>query len=256
MFKKIFILAKLDHYVEGLIHVLSESKSNTVIACSDLDDECLEKYSEHQPDVLFIHNLSLDHPIARFLEKFKVECRNVKILIFGHHMENSSLINVVQSGAHGYITEGMSADQLFKAISCVCAGELWVERHILTELVRNSVELDLKIKEMITKKIEVFGRRLARREIDVFQLILKGLTTKEMSDELSLSQQSVKVYLGRIFKKLKVTNRAQLLLVAFEDICPVSNILLLFRSSLDGKNMDKLNVSDMARSTNEDGGDG
>lgn len=237
--KKIFILAKLDHYVEGLIHVVSTLKTNSVVACVEPGNDCWEKYTQQRPDVMLIHHLSVMQPMQTFFERFKGEYENIKILVFGHHMDDKFIFDVIRSGGHGYVTESMSGSQLLDAIDGICTGELWVERRILTEFVRNSVELQVKVKEIIKHKIEEFGNRLTSREIEVFQFILNGCSTKEISDELALSQQSVKVYLGRIFKKLNVNNRAQLLLVAFEEVSPISDFILLFRTVLGKRSLDK-----------------
>ena len=59
------------------------------------------------------------------------------------------------------------------------------------------------------------------------------MATKEIADEMRLSQQSIKLYFGRIFRKFDVTNRSQLILLAFEKVCPVSNMIKLFRITLD-----------------------
>jgi DNA-binding NarL/FixJ family response regulator len=120
-----------------------------------------------------------------------------------------------------------------RALRSVRAGEIWAERAVLSEFARSAVELEEMIEAIIQRKIESLGSTLSRREVDVFQLVLKGLSTKEIADELCLSQQSVKLYLGRVFKKFDVTNRAQLILMAFEQVCPVSNMIRLFRMTLD-----------------------
>lgn len=101
-----------------------------------------------------------------------------------------------------------------------------------TEFARSAVELEVMIETIIQRKIELLGKTLSRREVEVFQLVLKGLSTKDIADELALPQQSVKLYLGRVFMKFDVTNRAQLILMAFEQVCPVSNMIRLFRKTL------------------------
>ena len=237
--KKIFILAKMDHYVEGLIHIISTLKTNSVVACVEPGNDCFEKYTQLLPDVVLIHHLSIPYPMQAFFERFKVQYNNVKILVFGHRMDNTFLFDVIRSGAHGYVTESMTGGQLLSAIETVCADQLWAERRILSEFVRDSVELQVRIKEIIKGKIMGLGDRLTSREVDVFRFILNGFSTKEISDELALSQQSVKVYLGRIFKKFKVNNRAQLLLAAFEEISPVCDLIQLFRTVLDKRIVDK-----------------
>jgi len=65
--------------------------------------------------------------------------------------------------------------------------------------------------------------------------VIDGMATKNIAHELCISEQSVKLYLGRMFKKFEVTNRSQLILMAFQRVCPANNMIQLFRRSLDKK---------------------
>lgn len=230
---RIFILAAQDHYVEGLSHLLSSEPGNVISACVKPGDGCWEKFLVCLPDVLLVHHRAVAQPMAGFFARFKQVAPAVRILVFGQEMERAFLHRIVRAGADGYLNENMSGEQVRRALRSVRAGEIWAERAVLSEFARSAVELEEMIEAIIQRKIETLGSTLSRREVDVFQLVLKGLSTKEIADELCLSQQSVKLYLGRVFKKFDVTNRAQLILMAFEQVCPVSNMIRLFRMTLD-----------------------
>lgn len=234
---RIFILAELDHYVEGLAHVISSDAGNVISACVKPGDDCWNRFLAAQPDILLIHHHAVAQPVAPYLARFKQAVPGLRVLIFGHGMEKSYLHRIIRAGADGYINERMSGEQVRQALCSVRAGEIWAERAVLSEFARNAVELEDMIEAIIQRKIESLGSSLSRREVDVFQLVLKGLSTKEIADELALSQQSVKLYLGRVFKKFDVTNRAQLILMAFEQVCPVSNMIRLFRMTLDKRRL-------------------
>ena len=236
---RIFILAGMDHYVEGLAHVISSEPGNAISACVKPGDGCLDKFLACLPDVLLVHHTAVMQPFAGFFARFKKAAPSVRILVFGQYMESSFLQSIIRAGADGYISEKMSGEQVRRAMHSVRSGEIWAEREILSEFARSAVELEELIESIILRKIESLGSSLSRREIDVFQLVLKGLSTKEIADELSLSQQSVKLYLGHVFKKFDVTNRAQLILMAFEQVCPVSNMIRLFRMTLDKRRLKK-----------------
>lgn len=234
---RIFILAERDHYVEGLSHIIAADAANVVSACVKPGDGCWDRFLEIAPDVLLVHHRAVMQPIPGFIARFKQAVPDVRILVFGQGMEKTFLHRIIRAGADGYINERMSGEQVRQALCSVHAGEIWAERAILSEFARNAVELEDMIEAIIQNKIESLGSVLSRREIDVFQLVLKGLSTKEIADELALSQQSVKLYLGRVFKKFDVTNRAQLILMAFEQVCPVSNMIRLFRMTLDKRRL-------------------
>lgn len=235
--QRIFILAEVDHYVEGLSHIISADASNLVIACVRPGDNCWNRFLEARPDILLIHRRAVAQAAAPFFARFKQAVPGVRILVFGHELERVFLNRIIRTGADGYINENMSGEQVRRALHSVRAGEIWAERAVLSEFARSAVELEEMIESIILRKVEKLGETLSRREIDVFQLVLKGLSTKEIADELALSQQSVKLYLGRVFKKFDVSNRAQLILMAFEQVCPVSNMIRLFRMTLDKRRL-------------------
>ncbi len=234
---RIFILAEQDHYVEGLTHVISADAGNVVSACVKPGDGCWDKFLSTMPDILLVHHRAVMQPAAMFMARFKQAAPSVRILVFGQGLETDFLHRIIRAGADGYINERMSGEQVRKALSRVRAGEIWAERAVLSEFARSAVEFEEMIEAIIQRKIEGLGSVLSRREVDVFQLVLKGLSTKEIADDLSLSQQSVKLYLGRVFKKFDVTNRPQLILMAFEQVCPVSNMIRLFRMTLDKRRL-------------------
>ncbi|HMK44011.1 MAG TPA: response regulator transcription factor [Dissulfurispiraceae bacterium] len=94
-----------------------------------------------------------------------------------------------------------------KAIRIVMAGELWVGRDIMKAFV------------------EAYGARrgttgghdiLSTREREVVSYVCDGMTNKEIANTLKLSEQTIKAHLNRVFKKLNVTNRSQLVSVVSE----------------------------------------
>jgi len=118
-------------------------------------------------------------------------------------------------------------------------GRIWSERHILEDFAHNAIELESLIEDIIKSKIEQLGESLTPRESQVLQLVLNGLASREIAHDLHLSEQSVKLHPGCIFKKFEVTNRSQMILLAFERISPVSNMIRLFRSTLDKNRLEQ-----------------
>jgi DNA-binding NarL/FixJ family response regulator len=230
---RIFILAETDFYLEGMIHVIGRDPWNRIAACVKPGDNCWNHFIGTPTDVLMVHRSVVTAPMGAFFARFKSAAPQVRILVFGQGMDDDYLYRLIRSGADGYVRENLSGDQLLTSLRVVRSGQIWAERHILARFVRGVVELEDVIESIIQGKIESLGQSLTRRESQVFQLVLKGLSTKEISDELFLSQQSVKLYLGKIFQKFDVTNRSQLILMAFERVCPVSNMIRLFRMTLD-----------------------
>jgi len=230
---QIFVIADTGFYVDAVLQLIRQNEENTIIGCTSPGDECRAKLTKAQPDVVLVHKNVFTQPVPIIIQGIKDTLPEVKILVFGQEMDEGFLFRIISAGASGYINEKMTAEHLQRAISAVTKNEIWAERHILSEFVRNAVELEQMIEDIIQRKIENLGELLSKRESEIFELVLKGMSTKEIADYVCLSQQSVKFHLGRIFKKFDVTNRSQLILLAFERVCPVSNMIRLFRSTLD-----------------------
>lgn len=225
---RIFVLANPDFYLEGLLAVLTRSNDSRVVACVKPGDDCWNAFVSADVDVLLMHRQAvLDAPegFSRHLQ----HAPNLKVLVFGQDMSDEFLLKIVRAGAAGYINEKMSGEHLLVALQKVMAGELWVERRILQKLILRVVELE----EIINQAIESIRNILTKREAEIFGHVLGGLSTKEIAGEMHLSEQGVKLHLGNIFKKFDVSNKQQLILLTFQRVCPVSNVLRLFQIVLD-----------------------
>ena len=235
----IFIAAKSDFAVEGLVRMLSDSTENRVVACVEPSETCWDKLRAASPHVLLLHHLAVAQPITEFFARIVQAAPGVRIVVFGQHMDDAFLFSIIRAGASGYINENMSGENLLHALREVQAGRLWVERRILEATARAAIDVERTLENSIIENIDAVHKLLTKRESAVFRLVLEGLATKEIAEQLHLSEQSVKLHLGRIFKKFQVTNRSQLILQAFSKICPVSNVYRLIRMTLDKRRIEQ-----------------
>ena len=95
------------------------------------------------------------------------------------------------------------------------------------------MEVQGVIEKTIMERIDTVRTLLTPREATVLRYVLDGLVTKEIAVKMSVSEQSVKMHLNHMFAKFGVTNRAQLILQTYARVCPATNVVRLFRMSLD-----------------------
>ena len=236
---RVFILASSDLYVDGINRLLSDHPSTDVVAISSPNEDCWEKLRRLEPDLVLVNCREVEGVIKEFFGHVKECCPTARVLVFGVNMEDDLLVSFIRAGVNGYVNEQMSSQNLIDAVLQVSAGSFWVQRRILENFVHDAVEMDKLIEEIVMTKIEGFRDILTARESDVFQFVLQGMSTKEISMQLYLSEQSVKLHLGRLFKKFEVTNKTQLVLLVFEKVCQVSNMIRLFRMRLDRKRIEQ-----------------
>ncbi|MHB8623980.1 MAG: response regulator transcription factor [Sulfuricaulis sp.] len=235
----IFVAAKSDFSVEGLLRILSDNSQNRIVACVEPSESCWDKLRNTRPDILLLHHKAVIAPKHEFFVRIKNTVPGIKILVFGQSMDDMFLIDIVRAGASGYINENMNGQDLLNAIQQVKKGQLWVEQRILETLAQGAINMDLMVENTILKRVNNVRNMLTKRETEIYKFVLEGFATKEIAGQVHLSEQSVKLHLGRIFKKFQVTNRSQLILSTFARICPVSNIFRLIRMMLDKRRIEK-----------------
>ncbi len=235
---RLFVIAHQDIYTDGLIRVISDHPQLRVVASSSPDNNCFEKFCQASADILLIEqNIvanRLQHtPTDKLFNDFNETSPNLRIIIFGHEIPDNHVRRMLRAGVHGFIDSSTTQELLAIAIQEVHSGGHWVGRKALQQLIYSSVEMGQIIEQGICDRILEMQNTLTKRETEVLQHVLEGMSTREIANNLSLSEQSIKLHLGRLFKKFDVTNRSQLILTAFQRVCPASNIIQLFRKTLD-----------------------
>ncbi len=230
---RVFVAAKSNFAIDGLLSLMKDSDEIKVLACIEPSYECWQVLHLEQPDILLLHCDAVIAPVNEFVAKIHNDLPGVRILIFGQKMSRQFLFNAVMAGVDGYINENMNSEHLLRAIESVMCGRMWVERVIMEEMAGQARQMQGFIERSILEKINSVRSLLTARETTVMRYILEGKATKEIAEVMSVSEQSVKSHLGKMFEKFSVINRSQLILHMYSRVCPVSNMIRLFRMSLD-----------------------
>jgi len=241
---KIYLIANQAIYVDGLIRILSDHENHEVVACTEPDDQCADRFAGNPADILLIEQAVVEEKLQHYdtvglFSKFFDNFPNLRIIIFGHDIREPFVRRLVTAGVHGFIDTASTHSVLNTAIDEVYRGGHWVGGKALDQMIQNAVEMEEIVERGIKQKIESIHDTLTKRESEVLRCVLDGMATKTIAHELCLSEQSVKLYLGRMFKKFEVNNRSQLILMAFQRVCPANNMIQLFRRSLDKSRLRK-----------------
>ena len=234
----LFVIARHDIYVDGLLRVIGDLPNHEIRACVNPGKDCFEKFTRDPADIILIEQSVIeshlqDTPIDDLFQDFKQQFPELRIIVFGRELDDAFIRKMIRAGAHGFIDSTMTQDSLIQGIREVYSRGYWVSRKALEQLIYSAVEMERIVEQGIREKVEAFQDTLTTREADVLHRVLEGLSTREIAEALCLSEQSVKLHLGRLFKKFEVTNRSQLILMAFARVCPVNNMIHLFRKGID-----------------------
>ena len=211
------ILIADDHQLlrEGIRNFLSLEPDFEIIGEAANGEEAIARTVELRPDVLL---LDINMPKASGIEvasRLKESCPEVRILALTIHDDQNYMMNMIQSGAAGYLLKDVEPSMMVQAVRRVYAGESYVEPSLTKKLFQGITNREEKKVAPAAPGITE-GERLSTREIEVLRLIGKGMSNAEIARTLYLSEKTVKNHLTNIFRKIDVTDRTQAVLYAIK----------------------------------------
>jgi two-component system nitrate/nitrite response regulator NarL len=136
--------------------------------------------------------------------------REIKIVMLLDASDRPAVVEAFHCGARGVFCRTESLKSLAKCIHCVHAGQVWANSSELTYLLESFREA-----AAISLPQTGTAATLSKREQDVIRCVAEGLTNREIAQRLNLTEHTVKNYLFRIFDKLGVSSRVEVVLFAF-----------------------------------------
>lgn len=156
---------------------------------------------ELEPDVLLL-DLSMPGPSAvDTVTYLRERCPNVKVLILTAFDDDAYVRGLVNAGVAGYILKDEVPEAVARALHTVVEGGTWFSRHLvkkLTQMPSGEVEADAEEEPQLTG-----------REMQILQLLVEGLTDREIGQALGLSERTVRYCLRNVYDKLRVSNRVE-----------------------------------------------
>ena len=204
------VLIADDHPVfrEGLRLLLELDRKIRVIGEARDGQEAAELTRKLKPDLVL---LDLRMPRCTGIEALKLIQKlpfQVRVLILATEVERHDIVEVLKCGAAGIVLKESTTQLLRKSIHAVVAGEYWVERQNISDLVRELTRRPGRASPDVPKG----PWRLTPRERQIVAEVVAGRTNKEIAQELCVSLQTVKHHLTNIFDKVGVHNRLELAL--------------------------------------------
>lgn len=185
-----------------------------VVETAPSGETALEALAEMdpRPDVLL---LDLGLPGIDGIEvtqAVKARWREIEILIFTIFDEEDRVLDAIKAGASGYLLKGTEAERIVDAIKEVHAGGSVIQPSLARRLLRHfrvTPEDSTVGPAPAPETKEEPQVSLTDREIEILQLIAKGLSNSEAAEVLKVSKATVRTHLEHIYQKLDVTNRVE-----------------------------------------------
>jgi two-component system, NarL family, invasion response regulator UvrY len=202
------ILVVDDHSIvrEGAKRIISATNDLEVAdECAD-GREALQMILEKDYDLILLDIALPNMNGLDVLRKVRAKKPNLPILILSMYPEKQYAFRVLKEGASGYIAKESLPSELVIAVRKVARGKKYISESLAENVACNMSEDSRRPHE-----------RLSNKEHQVFRMIAKGRSTKEIAIELSLAYSTISTYRSRIFEKMKMKTTGELIRYAIEN---------------------------------------
>jgi two-component system nitrate/nitrite response regulator NarL len=201
-----------DHTIfrKGLRSVLEAEAEFVVVGEGADGEEAVELCRVLQPHVLLLDLVMPGQSGMDALAELATSPTPVRTILLTAGIEKAEIVKALQLGAAGVVLKSAPTDLLFKSIRSVMAGQHWIGREAVSDLVQALREQMAASPEKPARKR--FG--LSAREVEITSAVVSGLSNREIARKLSLSEDTVKHHLTNIFDKMGASNRLELALFA------------------------------------------
>ena len=198
---KIRILIADDHFVVrmGLTALVNTEPDMEIVAEATDGAQAVELFGKFNPDLVL---MDLRMPVkdgicatAEILSKFA----KARVLMLTTYDGDDDIHRALQAGAQGYVLKNSTGDKLIPALRAVAAGQQWIPKEVANQLSSR-------------KRFE----ELTPREVQVLNLLAKGLANKEIASILNITEYTTKDHLKNILGKLQVADRTEAVTAAIQ----------------------------------------
>lgn len=199
--KSIRILVVDDHFMVrmGLSASLNIEGDMEVIAEANNGEEAILLYRQHRPELVIMDGRLPGMNGGQATSAILKEFPQAKILMLSTHSGEEEIYRALQAGARGYVLKSAARQELLSAIRAVSAGKLHVDPVVAQSLAER-----------------VTHQSLTARELEVLEMLAKGLSNKEIGARLQVAEVTVKQHVSHLFQKLNVSDRTQAVTVALQ----------------------------------------
>lgn len=193
------VLVADDHPVvrAGLVALVRQQADLELVAEAENGERAVALYREHQPDVVL---MDLRMPVVNGVEAIRAitaEFPGARILALSTYEGDADIRRALDAGARGYLVKDMLLTDVVTAIRAVQRGERVIPPGVAAQLAKHPER-----------------SQLTERELEVLQLVAKGLSNRQAADAIGRTEETVKIHLKNIYAKMGVADRTEAVTVA------------------------------------------
>jgi DNA-binding NarL/FixJ family response regulator len=192
--EKIRVLVADDHPVvcHGLSAIIRTQNDMTVVGQASNGNEALQMYRKLKPDVTLMDLRMPEMNGVEAIRAIRGEFPDSRFIVLTTYQGDEDVHKALSAGAQGYLLKGMSHDTLLDAIRSVHASLRYLPPPVLRTLANRPPSFEL-----------------SPRELEILQLIVKGLSNRQIAERLGIGEGTVKWHVNIILGRLNVRDRTQ-----------------------------------------------
>jgi DNA-binding NarL/FixJ family response regulator len=194
-----------DHpLVRSGLHQLIRHEADLEVCCEASNVEEALRFLDHGlPDVAIVDVSLPDGNGLDLVKRLRIHNPDIRILVLSMHDETLLAERALRAGALGYINKEEAAENIVAAIRRILKGKTWMSHRMREQRLSMGAT---RIPESFESPLE----RLSNRELEVFELIGRGLGTGEIAGRLHLSVKTIETHRAKIKKKLFIDSSGEL----------------------------------------------
>lgn len=201
----LFLLAENRLLREALLRLLSKKDDIRIVGSGSNSSLTLPQVLAAEPHVVVLDSVSKALSHDRIIRRLHQARPEIRVIMIGMEADEGIFLRLVHEGILGYVLTDASAEEVWRAVRCVAAGEAVCPSSLSAALFRC----------VAMSQSSLTGMRLQRghfspRQQQLAELIRQGLSNKELAAQLNLSEQTVKNHVHRMLRKVGAADRVSM----------------------------------------------
>ncbi len=175
--------------------------------------EAIQQAEALHPDVILMDVRMPEMDGVAATREITARFPEVGVIILTTFEDDETIFDGLEAGARGYLLKDVSSEEMAQAVRRVAAGEALIQpritRKVLAEFSRRAAG---NVRQINQKAKESFPVPLTERELEVLQALARGLSNREIADQLVITEGTVKNHVSKLIEKMGVRDRTQAVL--------------------------------------------
>jgi len=213
---RVFTISNNALFRQGLRQAISQSEDIEIVSESDISDKALEIVMSFSPEIVL---LDIGLPLLTGLHLGRQITQRSPaistIILAPYNIDDAQLFQAIKSGAAGYLTMDVSAEEIASAIRRIHQGEYIINELVLSRpRVAENVLRQFQDFTLMGGAMETLVTPLTARELEVLGYAARGYINKQIAYQLGVSEQTIKNHMTSILRKLDANDRTQAVVLA------------------------------------------